>query len=121
MKIKERTFMIEDVDCVSIVEVVSKQKDVFDWLEDYIENMQYEWFDPCDDSFAILYKDGTTDYIDESYDGHKIRRRGIASMVYNNTCTSIVYGPFAINAYGVVTVSEKEEIADENIRELKAA
>ena len=118
MKKSERHFMIQDINCISIVEIVSKTKDIFDWLDDYIENLRYEWFESSDESFSILYKDGTQDYIDENYDGHKIKKQNIQSMIYNNPCTSIVYGTFEINEYGVVTTSVIEKISNVNIKEI---
>ena len=118
MKKSERHFMIQDINCISIVEIVSKTKDIFDWLDDYIENIRYEWFESSDESFSILYKDGTQDYIDENYDGHKIKKQNIQSMIYNNPCTSIVYGTFEINEYGVVTTSVIEKISNVNIKEI---
>ena len=113
-----RTFRIRDIDCESIVEVARTQKEVLSWLDEYIENLAYDWFEASDDTFEILYKDGTEDYINEEYDGHKIRRNNIASMVYNNACTAIVYGGFKINEYGVVTASKGIEVAEENIEEI---
>lgn len=113
----ERIFRILDIDCESIVEVRSR-KDLLDYMDEYLDNMSHDWFDPTNDSFAILYKDGTHDYIDSCYDGHKIKRQHIASMVYTNVCTSIVYGNFEMNRYGVVTPSDVEIIAEENIVEI---
>ena len=118
MKKSERHFMIQNINCISIVEIVSKTKDIFDWLDNYIENLRYEWFESSDESFSILYKDGTQDYIDENYDGHKIKKQNIQSMIYNNPCTSMVYGTFEINEYGVVTTSIIEKISDVNIKEI---
>lgn len=115
---KDRIFLIQDINCEVIVEVAKTQKEIFDWLDNYTENLEYDWFDASDDCFHILYKDGSYDCIDTNYDGHKIKRNNIASMVYDNPCTSIVYGNFAINEYGVVTTSF-EEIIDTNIIESK--
>ena len=120
MKIKERTFKIEDIDCEVVVEVVSRQKDILDYMDEYIENMDYDWFDASDDCYMILYKDGTSEYISEDFDGHKIKRNGIMSIVNNNPCTSVVYGKFAINECGVVTPSDEEMIAENNIREIES-
>ena len=118
MKKSERHFMIQDINCISIVEIVSKTKDIFDWLDNYIDNLRYDWFESSDESFSILYKDGTQDYIDENYDGHKIKKQNIQSMIYNNPCTSMVYGTFEINEYGVVTTSVIEKISNVNIKEI---
>lgn len=118
MKVKERVFRIEDLDCYIAIEIVNRQKDIFDFIDDYIENLSYDWFDGSDDSFQIVYKDGTEEYIDEEYDGHKIRRNNILSMVYNNACDSVVYGGFEINEYGVVSASDRVVIANHNITEV---
>lgn len=118
MKVKERVFRIEDLDCYIAIEIVNRQKDIFDYIDDYIENLSYDWFDGSDDSFQIVYKDGTEEYIDEEYDGHKIRRNNILSMVYNNACDSVVYGGFEINEYGVVSASDRVVIANHNITEV---
>ena len=117
---KKRRFKIIDIDCESIVEIVKTQKEVLSWMDEYLENLGYDWFKASDDSFEILYKDGTEDFINEEYDGHKIRRNNIASIVYNNACTAIVYGGFTVNEYGVVTASEGSEIAEDNIEEARA-
>lgn len=114
----ERYFKIIDLDCEIIIEKTTR-KDVLGWLDEYIDNFQYDFFDPSDDSFEILYKDGSWDFINEDYDGHKIRRQQIESICYNNACTSIVYGHFEINEYGVVYASAEEKIAAENIIEIK--
>ena len=120
MKIDERIFKIDDIDCEVIVEVVGRQKDILDCMDEYIDNMNYDWFDASDDCYMILYKDGSEEYIHEDYDGHKIKRKGIVSIVNNNPCTSVVYGGFAINEYGVVTTSEVEDISEYNIHEVES-
>ena len=117
---KTRTFKILDIDCESIVEISKTQREVLSWMDEYLDNLPYDWFNPADDSFEILYKDGAYDFIDLNYDGHKIRRNNIASIVYNNACTAIVYGGFSVNEYGVVTASEDVQIASENIEEVLA-
>lgn len=117
---KDRTFLIQDIDCETIIEVASTQKEMFDnYIDNYIENLEYDWFDGSDDCFHILYKDGTYECINQEYDGHKIRRNNIASIVYTNACTDIVYGNFEINQYGVVTTAFEEIIADTNIVEVR--
>ena len=116
---KDRIFNIIDIDADIVVEVVKTRKEVFLWMDDFIENLQYKWFD-SDDIFMILYDDGTEDYIDRDYDGHKIKKQHISSMVYSNDCTYIAFGNFAINEYGVVTTSLEEEISDFNIKEVKS-
>ena len=114
---KDRRFLIKDIDCEVLVEVVSR-KEVLAWLDDYVENSAYEWFDGSDLCFHILYKDGSCDFINEEYDGHNIKRNNISSLVFDNPCTSMVYGNFYINEYGVVTPSFEEKISEENILEI---
>lgn len=121
MKIAERVFHINDIDCDMVVEVVSKRKDIFDFMDEYIENMQYDWFNVDDEVFYILYDDGTEDYIDGNYNGHKIKKQHIVSMVYSNPCTYIVYGNFEMNEFGVVSTAIKEKIDNTNITEIKTA
>ena len=95
---KRKTYHIVDIDCDIIVEETTR-KEVFSYMDEYIENFQNEWFDASDESFHILYADGTYDDIDQNYDGHRIRKQNIISMVYDNPGTSIVYGPYEINYY----------------------
>ena len=115
---KIRNFKILDIDCESIIIIEKTQKEVLSWLDQYIENLENDWFNGADETFEILYKDGKEDYIDEEYDGHWIRRNNIASIVYNNADAAIVYGGFKINEYGVVTASKDIEIAEENLAEM---
>ena len=115
---KDRRFLVKGIDCEVIVEVTSR-KEVIGWMDEYLENLPYEWFDGSNDCFHILYKDGTYDCINEDYDGHKIKRINIASIVYDNAASSMVYGNFDINEYGVVTPSFEEKIAQDNIVEIK--
>lgn len=115
---KDRRFLVKDIDTEILVEVMSR-KEVLDWLNEYIENLPYDWFDGSDSCCHILYKDGSYDYINEEYDGHKIKKQNIASIVYDNPCTSIVYGNFEVNEYGVVTTAFEEKIADSNIIEIR--
>lgn len=121
MKKNARIFKVEDIDAEIIVEFAKNPKEVFGWLDEYVENLQYDWFFASDEYFDILYDDGTEDRIDEEYDGHKIRRQHIASMLYQNPCTYIVYGNFEMNEYGVCYTAFEEKIAEENITEIKKA
>ena len=114
---KTRTFLIKDIDCEIEVEVAKTRKEVLDWLDEYVENLEYDWFDGSDDSFAILYKDGSEDAINEEYNGHKIKRNNIASIVYTNACTDIIFGNFEMNEYGVCSPAFETSIDDANIIE----
>lgn len=117
---KDRIFKIIDIDCESIVEFDTR-KHLLDNIEQYVENLQYDWFDGSDMSYCIMYKNGTCECINEDFDGHKIRKQNIISIVENNSCTSVVYGAFEMNEYGVVTVSEDEitRISEKNIIEVE--
>lgn len=112
-----RIFNVNDID-VNIVVEISTKKEIFSWLNDFIDNLPYDWFS-SDDTYSILYNDGTFDYIDMEYDGHKIRKQNIKSLVFSNDCSYMVYGNFEINEWGVVTVSDKEIISNVNITEIK--
>lgn len=114
---KTRNFLIKDIDCEIIIEITSR-KEMFSYLDEYIDNFEYDWFDGSDSVFSILYDDGTYDFVNEEYDGHKIKRQHISSMVYDNPCTSMVCGNFEINEYGIVTTSFNEVINKENIEEV---
>ena len=114
----DRTFLIKDMDCKIVCEMDSR-KHLLGFLSDYVDSFEYEWFDPSDDSYEILYDDGTYDFIDEEYDGHKIRKQHIASIVYSNPNTYVIYGNFEMNEYGVVHTSFNEVIDNTNIEEIK--
>lgn len=117
MKSFRETYKIIDIDCELTIENVSR-KEIFGWLDEFIDNYEYDWCDLSDDSYEILYNDGTRDYINEDYDGHKIKRIDIASIVYNNAETAIVYGNYEINEYGVVSASFEKSVAVENIKKV---
>lgn len=113
---KTRVFRIVDLDCRVMVEFGSR-KYILECIEDYIENLGYG-YDMSDTAYEILYKDGSMDYINEEYDGHKIRKINIASMIEHNPCTDMVYGNFEMNEYGVTTTSFETVISEENIEEI---
>ena len=113
-----RYFYVKDVDCTICVEYGKSKRDVMDYIDEMIENLQYDGYDYRDDAFSILYEDGSEDYIDNMYDGHKIKKQHIASIVYSNPCTYLVVGNISINEWGVVSPSFEEEIADTNIKEV---
>lgn len=114
---KTRTFLIKDLDAeIEVVETT--RKELLDYLDQYIDNLQYDWFDGSDESFGILYSDNSEDSICEDYDGHHIRRTGIVSIVYDNPANSMCYGPYAINEYGVVNTDVKMSL-DPNIEEIQ--
>lgn len=115
--VETKVFFIKDIECETIVEITSR-KDILGYLDEYIDNCKYDWFDASDDVFMILYKDGSSEYINEEYDGHKIKRINIESIVYTNACTDMVFGNFSINEFGVVTPSFEMEISN-NIIEKK--
>ena len=118
MRKGDRLFRIDDIDCTVLVERASRKELLRDlgWFIDNVVN------DDCDmdgENYEILYDDGTVDYIDQEYDGHKIRKQHIISIVNSNPCTYIVFGNFEMNEYGVVYASAEMEISDTNITELK--
>lgn len=114
---KDRYFYMKDIDGTITVEYLTR-KEMLSWLDEYAENVVTGFGNCSDDSYEILYKDGTTDYIDESYDGHKIKRQNIVSIVNCNSSTYMVYGHFSMNEYGVANASFEDEISDINIKEV---
>lgn len=111
-----KTFIVSDIDTKMIVEETTR-KDILGYIDEHLENIKYG-NDMSDYSFCILYKDGSTDEVyGNDYDGHKIKRINILSVVVNNPCTSITYGNYSINQYGVVNSSDVMEI-DNNIIEV---
>lgn len=110
---EDSIYKIVDLDVNIIVEHFSR-KYLLSSIDDYIENIQYGYED-ADTTYSILYADGTTDYIDSEYDGHKIRKINIVSIIENNSCTSIVFGGYEINDCGVVSTSDKISIDTSNI------
>ena len=83
------------------VAIMTTRKDVLDYVDEYVENLNNDCFDSTDESFEIIYKDGTSDFVDSFYDGHKIKRQNIKSILYNNPCDYIVFGEYVMNKYGV--------------------
>lgn len=123
-----RYFYMEDIDCVVTVEYASR-KELLELLDNHIDNVRtYNemiangnpnacYYENNDDVFEILYKDGTTDYINDEYDGHKIRRQNIASIVYCNYSTYMVYGNFEMSENGVASPAFEDAI-DESLKEV---
>lgn len=106
---KSRHFLIADIDERIIVEETTR-KDIFGYIDEHLENIEHG-NDMSDYAFHILYKDDSTDGVSgNDYDGHKIKRINILSIVVDNPYTSIIYGNYRINQYGVVNPSSKMEI-----------
>lgn len=116
-KLTRKFFQIVDIDCEVIIEETTR-KELLSYIDEYLENLEYDWFDGSDDSFEILYSDGSSDSINTDYDGHKVRKTNIEAICYNNPCTSIVFGNYSINEYGVVNASYNKEISENNIKEI---
>lgn len=115
---KVKTYLIKDLDCELVVEETTR-KEILSYIDEYVENLELG-NDMSDYAFHILYSDGSSiSIVDNDYiDTYKVKRQNIISAVFDNPCTSMVFGPYAINAYGVVTPSVNMEI-DENIEEVK--
>ena len=123
-----RYFYMEDIDCVVTVEYASR-KELLELLDNHIEcckrhgemvangNPDAKFWYSSEEVFMILYKDGTTDYIDGNYDGHKIRRQHIASIVECNSSTYMVYGNFEMIETGSVYPAF-EDVIDESLKEV---
>lgn len=114
---KDRYFYIKDIHCTITVEYLTR-KEMLSWLDEYAENVISGFGCVSDESYEILYNDGTTDFIDESYDGHKIKRQNIAAIVNCNPSTYMVYGHFEMNEYGVASAAFADKIDNTNIIEV---
>ena len=118
---KNRYFYIKDIDCTTTIEYGTR-KEILSWIDEMCRDLTSEnadIYDYSDDVFEILYNDGTTDYINQEYDGHKIRRQNIATIIYHNSCTDMIYGHFSMNEYGITTAAFEDEITDNpNIKEV---
>lgn len=115
-----RYFYMKDIACTLVVEYATR-KEMLEWLDEMCKDLTgpaAEMYDYSDDVYMILYKDGTTDYINEEYDGHHIKKQHIASIVAINSCSAMVYGHFTLNECGVVEPSFEDEIDDTNIKEV---
>lgn len=113
---KRRAFLITDINEQMAVEEITR-KDALSHIDEYLENIGCN-NDMSDYAFYILYKNGNIDYVaGNGYDGHKIARINIESIVIDNPCTPMVYGNYSINQYGVVNPSSEMEI-DNNIMEV---
>lgn len=115
---KVKTYLIKDLDCEIIVEETTR-KEILSYLDEYLENLE-DGYDMSDFAFHILYTNGNAVSIvdNDDTDAHQIRRQNILSMVYDNPSTSMTFGPYSINEYGVVTPSTEMSI-DPNIVEVK--
>jgi len=111
---KRKTYHIKDLDCDMLVEETTR-KEILSYLDEYLENLGYG-YDMSDFAFHILYTDGNAVSIvdNDDTDAYKIKRQNIQSIVYDNPSTSMTFGPYSINEYGVVTPSTEMYI-DENI------
>lgn len=115
-KFTDKEYLIKDIDCTILVEFLPR-KELLGYIDEHIENIEYG-FDMEDFAFSILYKDGSEDsVVGNDYDGHKIKRQNIESIVIDNPASSMVYGNYEINEYGVVTTAF-ETIIDSNIEEV---
>ncbi len=100
-KANRKVYRIEDDGFETEVYIeTATRRELLDLLDDTINS--WNLGANCDDVFEILYKDGTTEYINQEYDGHKIRRTGIASIVYDNMYNYMTYGPIEFNMCGFV-------------------
>ena len=116
---KDRYFFMKDIEATIIVEHTTK-KDLLSWLAEYVEMITGGYGYAKDDTYEILYTDGTTDYINEEYDGHKIRKTNIAAIVNSNASTYLTYGKYEVSETGVVYAAFDEKIDNTNIVEINS-
>lgn len=116
---KDRYFYIKDVECTTTISYTTR-KELLGLLDNIINN-RYDSFEFMEDvgaCFHIIYKDGTDDIVDMFYDGHKIKRINIASIVYTDATENLVYGNFEISECGSVSASLTEKIDNTNVVEV---
>ena len=106
---KDRYFYMADIDCEMLVEVMSR-KELLKMLDKYVENLRWldeagenpycEFVDVSSDSFEILYKDGSRDYIDVEYDGslppHNARKSLYGAVHNKNAGEATAYSDILI-------------------------
>ena len=115
----DRYFYIKDVECTTKVSYTTRKELL--WLLDNTINNRYDTLEFMEDEgacFHIIYKDGTDDIINMFYDGHKIKRINIASMVYSDATETLVYGNFEVSECGLVSASLTEKIDNTNVVEV---
>ena len=112
----DRYFLIKDLNCIITVEKATR-KEMLYIIDNYIENIENGLADD-EEVFTILYKDGTTKRIDIEFDEKNYKKINIASIVFDNPCTYMVYGNFEIDNEGVINPAFEEEVATENIEEV---
>lgn len=88
------------------------RKDLLDQMDEFIENLGYG-YDMSDFSYSILYDNGDNVFLAENwYEGEKIRRTHIVSIVETNGEEDEVYGPFELTDDGNVYTNTVETISD---------
>lgn len=116
---KDRYFYIKDVECTTTISYTTRKELL--WLLDNILNNRYDTYEFMEDvgaCFHIMYKDGSEDVIDMFYDGHKIKKINIASIVYTDATENLVYGNFEVSECGLVSASLTEKIDNTNVVEV---
>ena len=116
---KDRYFYIKDVECTTTISYTTR-KELLGLLDNIINN-RYDTFEFMEDDgacFHIIYKDGTDDIVNMFYDGHKIKRINIASIVYTDATENLVYGNFEVSECGSVSASLTEKIDNTNVVEV---
>ena len=104
--IRVKEYEINDMDGItSTVEECSTQKEILNLLDEMLDNVNngYDWnYEFENDSFYIEYNDGTSYYAGEYEDLGTYRKKNIHRIIYTNACTTMVYGDYEVNEYGVV-------------------
>lgn len=110
-KMENRYFYMKDIGCVVTVEYATR-KEMLEWIADYVKNPN------PDETYMVMYTDGSSDYINEEYDGHHIKRQNIVSILNCNPSTYVVYGHFGMNEAGCAYPAVEDKIDDTNIIEV---
>lgn len=106
-KITKKEYIIKDFDEKSIVYEVQKQKDILEFLDEKIYNVEElgsRWdYIFADDTFYIEYANGTT--FCAGFFGYEgvYKKKGIKRIIYVNAHETMVYGAYDVNEYGNVS------------------
>ena len=118
----ERYFYMKDVECTITISYTTR-KELLELLDNILNNCYdtYEYMENEGACFHIMYKDGSEDVIDMFYNGHKIKKINIASIVYTDATENLVWGNFEVSEYGSVIASLTEKIDNTNVVEVNRA
>lgn len=107
-----RRYFYNFIDEYIITIYQTTRKDLLGYVDEFIENLEYG-HDMSDFSYQILYSTGDEVYLAQDwYEGEKIRRTHIVSIVGTNPEEDMVFGSFELSDEGRVYIASQEKISD---------